>query len=61
VAWPDSCPALRQDGRPLTAMIDAIDEVANPPHLVEQLLRPLIERGRGMIRLLLGTRWQICD
>jgi Caspase domain/WD domain, G-beta repeat len=52
---------LRQDGRPLTAMIDALDEAADPPDLAEQLLRPLIERGRGMIRLLLGTRWHVCD
>ena len=52
---------LRQGDRPLTAMIDALDEAADPPHLAEQLLRPLIERGRGMIRLLLGTRWHVCD
>ena len=38
---------LRQADRPLTAMIDALDEAADPAHLAEQLLRPLIERGRG--------------
>ena len=52
---------LRLCNRPLTAMIDALDESADPPHLAEQLLRPLIERGKGMIRLLMGTRWHVCD
>ena len=52
---------LRQADRPLTVMIDALDEAADPPHLAEQLLRPLIERGKGTIRLLLGTRWHVCD
>ena len=52
---------LRQGGLPLMAMIDALDEAADPPHLAEQLLRPLIERGSGMIRLLLGTRRHVCD
>ncbi len=52
---------LRQSGRPLTAMVDALDEADDPPHLAEQLLRPLIERGRGLIRLLLGTRRHVCD
>ena len=52
---------LRQGGRPLTAMIDALDEAADPPDLAGQLLRPLIERGGGMIRLLLGTRRHVCD
>jgi len=52
---------LRGNGRPLVAMIDALDEAADPSHLAEELLRPLIERGRGAIRLLLGTRWHVCD
>jgi len=52
---------LRQGGRPLTAMVDALDEAVDPPHLAEQLLRPLIERGQGMVRLLLGTRRHVCD
>jgi len=52
---------LRQGGRTLTAIIDALDEAADPPDLAEQLLRPLIERGSGLIRLLLGTRWHVCD
>ena len=42
-------------------MIDALDEAADPAHLAEELLRPLIERGRGGIRLLLGTRRHVCD
>jgi WD40 repeat protein len=52
---------LRQSGRPLTAMVDALDEADDPPYLAEQLIRPLIERGRGLIRLLLGTRRHVCD
>ena len=52
---------LRQSGRPLTAMVDALDEADDPPYLAEQLLRPLIERGKGLIRLLLGTRRHVCD
>src|SRR5581483_7437142 len=47
--------------RPLIALIDALDEAADPPHLVEQLLRPLIERAAGAVRLLIGTRRQVCD
>ena len=42
-------------------MIDALDEAADPLQLAEQLLRPLIERGRGTIWLLLGTRRHICE
>ena len=52
---------LRGSGRPLVAMIDALDEAADPGHLAGELLRPLIERGRGSIRLLLGTRRHVCD
>ena len=52
---------LRGRGRPLVAMIDALDEAADPRHLAEELLRPLMEQGRGAIRLLLGTRRHVCD
>jgi Caspase domain len=45
--------------RPLIAMIDAIDEAADPAHLAGRLLRPLIEQGHGSLRLLLGTRRHI--
>ena len=51
---------LREGGCPLVAMIDALDEAADPGHLAGELLRPLIERGRGNIRLLLGTRRHVC-
>ena len=51
---------LRETGFPLVAMIDALDEAADPDHLAGELLRPLIERGRGAMRLLLGTRWHVC-
>ena len=52
---------LRGNSSPLVAMIDALDEAADPPHLAGELLRPLIERGRGSVRLLLGTRRHVCD
>ena len=52
---------LRGNSPPLVAMIDAMDEAADPGHLADELLRPLIERGRGSIRLLLGTRRHVCD
>ena len=52
---------LRGSSPPLVAMIDALDEAADPAHLAGELLRPLIERGRGSIRLLLGTRRHVCD
>ena len=51
---------LRSSDTPLVAMIDALDEAADPPQLAGELLRPLIERGRGSIRLLLGTRRYVC-
>ena len=44
-------------GRRLTAVIDAIDEALDPPDLVRNVLRPLIEAGPAEgLRLLLGTR-----
>ena len=48
-------------GPAVVAMIDALDEATDPGHLAGELLRPLIERGRGTIRLLLGTRRHVCD
>lgn len=42
--------------RPLTVLIDALDEAATPDSLCTTILRPLIEHARGRIRLLLGTR-----
>ena len=52
--------ALRGSGRPLVAMIDALDEAADPQHLAQELVRPLIDRGKGSLRLLLGTRRHVC-
>ena len=52
---------LRGRDHAMVAMIDALDEAADPPQLAAELLRPLIERGRGSIRLLLGTRRHVCD
>ena len=51
---------LQDREQPLTAVIDALDEAADPADLAGWLLRPLIERGRGTLRLLLGTRRHVC-
>jgi hypothetical protein len=53
--------ALRDRDQPLAAVIDALDEAADPADLASWLLRPLAERGRGTIRLLLGTRRHVCQ
>ncbi|MDQ1250395.1 MAG: hypothetical protein QG597_4774, partial [Actinomycetota bacterium] len=42
-------------GRPFTAIVDALDEAADPTRLITQVLRPIIEHA-GHVRLLLGTR-----
>ncbi|MGW2874438.1 hypothetical protein ACWDCZ_40405, partial [Kitasatospora sp. NPDC001225] len=42
--------------RPLTVLIDALDEAATPDSLCTTILRPLLQHSRGRIRLLLGTR-----
>lgn len=52
----DLVEALAQWERPLTVIIDAVDEAATPDTLLTQLVRPLLEYGQGRIRLLLGTR-----
>ncbi|MFJ4188533.1 caspase family protein, partial [Kitasatospora sp. NPDC089509] len=48
--------ALTHRPRPLTVLIDALDEAATPDTLTASLMRPLIEHSQGRIRLLLGTR-----
>ncbi|TLQ46169.1 caspase family protein [Streptomyces marianii] len=48
-------------GRPLTVLIDALDEAVTPNTLCSRILRPLIEHSRGRIRLLLGTRPYLLD
>ncbi|WP_223835735.1 WD40 repeat domain-containing protein [Streptomyces venezuelae] len=48
--------ALGARTRPLTVLIDALDEAATPGTLCSAVLRPLIEHSGGRIRLLLGTR-----
>ena len=49
--------ALGQRDRPFTALIDALDEAADPRYLITRILRPLIEHGHGQtIRLIVGTR-----
>ncbi|MEV6165131.1 caspase family protein [Streptomyces sp. NPDC052052] len=44
------------DHRPLTVLIDAIDEAVTPESLCRNILRPLIDPGTPHLRLLLGTR-----
>ncbi|MDT3728051.1 caspase family protein, partial [Streptomyces sp. DSM 41972] len=44
------------DRRPLTVLIDALDEAETPDTLCGHILRPLIDHGGSRIRLLLGTR-----
>ncbi|MFI9324897.1 caspase family protein [Kitasatospora aureofaciens] len=46
----------QQRPRPLTVLIDALDEAATPDTLCTTILRPLVEHAQGRIRLLLGTR-----
>ncbi|MCW6008609.1 caspase family protein [Micromonospora sp. CPCC 205371] len=48
--------ALANRERPVTAIIDALDEAATPETLVTQLIRPLIRYSNGRLRLLLGCR-----
>ncbi|MFF3597966.1 caspase family protein [Kitasatospora indigofera] len=48
--------ALDHRPRPLTVLIDALDEAATPHTLCTTILRPLVQHSRGRIRLLLGTR-----
>ena len=45
----------------MTAMIDALDEASDPAGLASQLLRPLMDRSGGLVRLLLGTRRHVCE
>jgi hypothetical protein len=49
---------LTEEGRPpLVIVVDAVDEAADPDGVIEQLLIPLMDRGRlAGLRLLLGTR-----
>ncbi|MFC8721124.1 caspase family protein [Kitasatospora sp. NPDC057198] len=42
--------------RPLTVLIDALDEAATPESLCAAVLRPLLRHAGGRVRLLLGTR-----
>ncbi|MFI5681547.1 caspase family protein [Streptomyces cellulosae] len=54
-------PRLATHGRPLTVLIDALDEAATPDTLCRVILRPAIDRAAGRIRLLLGTRPHLLD
>ncbi|GAB1325716.1 caspase family protein [Streptomyces sennicomposti] len=46
----------RAGRRPLTILIDALDEAETPDTLCSHVLRPLIDHGGSRVRLLLGTR-----
>ncbi|OXM61443.1 hypothetical protein CF165_38405 [Amycolatopsis vastitatis] len=46
---------------PLTVLIDALDEAADPDDLTRHLLRPLLDHAAGKIRLLVGTRDFLLD
>jgi WD40 repeat protein len=53
---------LRQrapEHKPLTVLIDAIDEATRPQAVIEQVIAPLVTRGRGAIRLMLGARTNV--
>src|SRR5262249_30161724 len=41
---------------PLTVLVDALDESADPDQLTQRLLRPLADHANGRLRLLVGTR-----
>ncbi|UFR05966.1 WD40 repeat domain-containing protein [Streptomyces sp. Go40/10] len=51
----------RDEDRPFTALIDALDEAETPTTLCNRVLRPLIDHSRGRVRLLLGTRPYLLD
>ncbi|GAA1852982.1 WD40 repeat domain-containing protein [Asanoa iriomotensis] len=42
--------------RPHVLLVDALEEAIDPHGLITKLLRPLVEKGAGKVRLLLGTR-----
>ena len=42
-------------GRPFTAIVDALDEAADPAQLITRVLRPVTDHAHG-VRLVLGTR-----
>ncbi|QKZ17044.1 AAA family ATPase [Streptomyces chartreusis] len=46
----------QQSERPITIIIDALDESNDPETITEALLYPLTRRYRGMVRLLIATR-----
>jgi type II secretory pathway predicted ATPase ExeA len=46
----------RRSGRPVTIIIDALDESNDPEAITEQLLHPLARRHQELVRLLIATR-----
>ncbi|MYS94045.1 MULTISPECIES: caspase family protein, partial [Streptomyces] len=57
----EALPAPDDHQRPLTVLLDALDEAATPNTLCSRILRPLIDHSNGKIRLLLGTRPYLLD
>ncbi|WP_081736260.1 caspase family protein [Amycolatopsis orientalis] len=53
--------ALNGRDTPLTVLVDALDEAADPDHLTRRLLRPLVDHAQGQLRLLVGTRDFLLD
>jgi WD40 repeat protein len=51
---------VRREGRPLTVVIDGIDEARNPTRIITDLIRPLAEQwsddGLPVVRMVLGIR-----
>ena len=52
----DLLAALEGRPKPLTVLIDGLDEAASPQSLCSTVLRPMIDHGGGRIRFLIGTR-----
>ncbi|MGW5219920.1 caspase family protein, partial [Nocardia sp. NPDC004085] len=47
---------LRTRAKPLTVLIDALDEASEPELLTRELLQHVYKYGRGRVRLVVGTR-----
>jgi WD40 repeat protein len=53
---------IAERDRPLTVIIDALDESSDPDHLIRHLLYPLVRAAaQGKLRLLLGTRRHLLE
>ncbi|RZU48342.1 WD40 repeat protein [Krasilnikovia cinnamomea] len=50
---------LATRARPLTILVDGVDEAVDPPELVRAVLLPLAVYGGGAVRMLLGARREL--